>query len=229
MDWFFQYLSAGPIPVAIFLVVLVIVLTYLVAFFQGRAVSYWPPRIAGKPAVIPEGGQSSLNVMDAIRTRKSVRRYLDKPVEEAKLNRVLEAGRLAPSSSNRQEWRFVVVRDPETRKALAEIAGRQAFVGEAPLIMVACADSDGHVMSCGQTSYPIDVAIALDHMTLAAVEQGLGTCWIGNFDENKVKSLLSIPERIRVVQLMPLGYPVNASAVEKKRLPLEQIVKFDHW
>jgi nitroreductase len=170
-----------------------------------------------------------LSVMEAIRTRKSVRTYLEKPVEEEKLNRVLEAGRLAPSASNRQEWRFVIVREGATRKALAEVAGRQAFIGEAPVILVACADTDGHMMNCGQPCYPIDVAIALDHMTLAAVEQGLGTCWIGNFDENKVKTILGIPEKIRVVELMPLGYPANASAVDKKRLPFEQIVKFDHW
>ena len=141
-----------------------------------------------------------MNVMDAIRTRKSVRSYLDRPVEDEKLNAVLEAGRLAPSASNRQEWRFVIVRDPGTRERLAAAAGGQAFVGGAPVVIVACAMTDGHVMKCGQLSYPIDVAIALDHMTLAAVEQGLGTCWIGLFDEQKVKEILGIPEEIRVVE-----------------------------
>ena len=89
-----------------------------------------------------------MNVIDAIKTRKSVRRYLDKLVEDNKLNTVLEAGRLAPSASNRQEWRFVVVRDPETRKRLAEAAGGQGFVGEAPVLIAACAETDGHVMRC---------------------------------------------------------------------------------
>jgi len=165
-----------------------------------------------------------MNVIDAIKTRKSVRRYLDKPVEDNKLNTVLEAGRLAPSASNRQEWRFVVVRDPETRKGLAEAAGGQGFVGEAPVLIAACAETDGHVMRCGQLSYPIDVAIALDHMTLVAVELGLGTCWIGLFDEKKVKEILGIPEEIRVVQLMPLGYPADPSPARKSRLPLDTIV-----
>jgi len=170
-----------------------------------------------------------MNVIDAIKIRKSVRRYLDKPVEDDKLNTVIEAGRLAPSASNRQEWRFVVVRDPETRERLAEAAGGQRFVGEAPVVIAACAETDGHVMMCGQLSYPIDVAIALDHMTLVAVGLGLGTCWIGLFDEKKVKGILGIPEEIRVVQLMPLGYPAEPSAIRKNRLPFDRIVKYDRW
>ena len=158
-----------------------------------------------------------MNSIDAIKTRKSVRAYLDKPVEDEKLNAILEAGRLAPSASNRQEWRFVIVREFETRKKLAVIAGGQTFIGEAPVLIVACAETDGHVMRCGQLSYPIDVAIALDHMSLAAVELGLGSCWIGLFDEIKVKEILHIPNEVRVVELMPLGYPADPSVIAKKR------------
>jgi len=170
-----------------------------------------------------------MNVMDAVKKRKSIRDYLDKPVEDNKLNAMLEVGRLAPSASNRQEWRFVVVREPETRKRLGEAAGGQRFVGEAPVVIVACAKTDGHVMRSGQLSYPINVAIALDHMSLAAVELGLGTCWIGLFNEKKVKEIIGIPEEIRVVQLMPLGYPADPSPVEKSRLSLDTIVKYDRW
>jgi len=170
-----------------------------------------------------------MNVRDAIKTRKSVRKFLDKPIEDEKLKAVLEAGRLAPSASNRQEWRFVIARDPETRRKLAEAANGQTFVGKAPAVIVACAETDGHIMSCGQPSYPIDVAIALDHMTLAATELGLGTCWIGAFDERRVKEILGIPERIRVVELMPMGYPSDPSLVRKNRLPLNTIVKYEHW
>jgi len=171
----------------------------------------------------------SMDVMDAIKTRKSVRAYLDRPVEDEKLNAVLEAARLAPSASNRQEWRFVIVRELETRKKLAAVAGGQAFVGEAPVLIVACAETDGHVMRCGQLCYPIDVAIALDHMSLAAVELGLGSCWIGRFDEKNVKEILHIPDEIRVVELMPLGYPSDPAAINKKRFPLDLIVKYEHW
>jgi len=171
----------------------------------------------------------NMKVSEAVRTRKSVRSYLDKTVEEDKLLAVLEAGRLAPSASNRQEWRFIVVKDTETKKKLAEAANSQSFVAEAFVVIAACAKTDEHVMSCGQACYPIDVAIALDHMTLAAVELGLGTCWIGAFNEGKVKEILGVPAEIRVVALMPLGYPYDSSVTNKKRLPLNEIVKYEHW
>ena len=170
-----------------------------------------------------------MNVVEAIKKRASVRSYLDKPIEDEKLNAVLEAGRLAPSAGNRQEWRFVIVRDSEVRRKLGEAANGQSFVGEAPVVIVACAVTDGHVMSCGQPCYPIDVAIALDHISLAAVEYGLGTCWIGAFNEKKVKEILGVPDEIRVVELMPLGYPAYKSVKEKSRLPLKRIVKYERW
>ena len=170
-----------------------------------------------------------MNVIDAIKTRKSVRQYLDKPIEDEKLATLLEAGRLSPSASNRQEWRFVVVRNPIMMKQLAEAANRQTFVGEAPAVIVACAKTDGHIMKCGQSCYPIDVAIALDHITLTAVELGLGTCWIGAFDEKRVKEILGIPDKIRVVALMPIGYPTDPSIKDKNRLPFDTIVKYEHW
>ena len=174
-------------------------------------------------------GYACMDVLDAIKTRRSVRKYLDKPVEDEKLNVILEAGRLAPSASNRQEWRFVIVRDPTTRRRLAEAASSQTFVGQAPVVIVACAQTDGHVMRCGQLCYPIDVAIALDHMSLAATELGLGTCWIGAFNEQKVKEILGIPKEIRVVELMPLGYPSDSSVMRKSRLSLDRVVKFERW
>ena len=170
-----------------------------------------------------------MNVMDAIKTRKSVRNYLEKSIEEEKLHSVLEAGRLAPSASNRQEWRFIIVRKKSTRKQLADAANNQTFVGQAPAIIVACAETTGHIMMCGQQCYPIDVAIALDHISLAAIEVGLGTCWIGAFNERKIKALLKIPEKVRIVGLMPIGYPVDPSIHQKTRFPLTKIIKYEHW
>ena len=170
-----------------------------------------------------------MTVMEAIRLRKSVRAWAGRPVEDEKLREVLEAGRLAPSASNRQEWRFVVVRDEGARRALAAAARDQGFVGEAPVVIAACAETDNHVMNCGQPCYPIDVAIAIDHMTLAAAELGLGTCWIGAFQEEEVKRILGIPASVRVVELLPLGYPADASAKEKKRIALDKIVHWEKW
>jgi nitroreductase len=170
-----------------------------------------------------------MNVYEAIKTRKSVRKFKKQKVPEKKLTRILEAARLAPSASNRQEWRFVVVRDPQKRQALAKASMGQKFIGTAPIVLACCAKTDEHRMGCGQMSYPIDIAIAVDHITLAAVEEGLGTCWIGAFSEEKVKKLLEIPDAIRVVALLPLGVPFNSSKKEKSRLSQEQIVHWDTW
>jgi len=171
-----------------------------------------------------------MEVMQAIRKRKSIRAYLDKSVEDEKLELILQAARLAPSANNRQEWRFIVVRDKSKRNRLMQAAKGQSFVREAPVIIACCADDpDQHVMTCGQLCYPIDVAIAIDHMTLKAAEEGLGTCWIGAFYEDKVKEILNIPNNIHVVELLALGYPKDASSKEKNRLPLETIVMYESW
>ena len=151
-----------------------------------------------------------MDLMQAIRARRSIRNFLDRSVEEEKLLAVLEAGRLAPSARNMQDWRFIVVRDAATRQRLAEAARDQQFVGQAPVVIAACGTSD-LVMTCGQPAYAIDVAIALDHMTLAAASLDLGTCWIGAFYEDKVKEILGVPQEIRVVALLPLGYPAEAA------------------
>ncbi len=169
-----------------------------------------------------------MDVMEAIRKRRSIRAYLDREVEEEKLKLVLEAGRLAPSANNRQEWKFIVVRDKETRKKLSEAAKGQGFVAEAPVVIAACAVETDKIMSCGQLAYPIDLAIAFDHMTLKAVEEELGTCWIGAFFEDKVKLLLRIPEEVRVVALLPLGYPASASS-SFSRKGIEDIVCYEKW
>ncbi len=170
-----------------------------------------------------------MDVYEAIATRKSVRSFQDRDIPEGTLSRLLEAARLAPSASNRQEWRFVVVRDSETRMKLAEAASGQGFVGEAPAVLVCCAETDGHVMSCGLPCFSIDVAIAIDHITLCAAADGLGTCWIGAFDEGKVKKILGIPREVRVVELLPIGYPADPSPVPKNRLPLDEIVRYEKW
>jgi nitroreductase len=123
----------------------------------------------------------------------------------------------------------VVVQDATTRRALAEAANNQSFVGEAPAVVVCCAAAANHTMPCGIKSFAVDVAIAIDHLTLAAVAEGLGTCWIGAFDPDAVKGLLGIPKEITIVELMPLGYPTDPQAKEKNRLSLEETVKHERW
>lgn len=169
-----------------------------------------------------------MDVMTAIRTRRSIRAFKDQPIEDEKLNIVLEAGRLAPSARNLQEWKYVVVKDKALREKLVNAANGQRFVGQAPAVIVACSVKSDHVMPCGELSYPIDVAISVDHITLAAVEQGLGTCWIGAFKQDEVKKLLGIPEEVRVVVLLPIGYP-DISPAPRPRKSMEEIVAYNRW
>jgi nitroreductase len=142
--------------------------------------------------------------------------------------RILEAGRLAPSARNLQDWKFIVVRDKEKRQRLSEAAMGQPHVAKAPAVIAACATQIEYVMACGQYSYPIDLAISIDHMSLAAMAEGLGTCWIGAFHEEKVKDVLGIPENIRVAILLTVGYPAESPAA-RPRKKLEEIVAYDTW
>jgi nitroreductase len=172
--------------------------------------------------------EQKMNVFEAIKKRRSVRSYQEKPIEEEKLLRVLEAGRLAPSAKNLQEWRYVIVRDKDLRKKVAVAANNQYFIAEAPVIIVGCATMADYVLTCGQPAHSIDLAISMDHMTLQAVEEGLGTCWIGAFKEDEVKKLLDIPSEMRVVEIMPLGYP-KFIPDPRPRKKLEEIIFHDRY
>jgi len=169
-----------------------------------------------------------MNVFDAIRLRRSIRSFEDKPIEQEKLLRVLEAGRLAPSAKNRQEWRYVIVKDKELRRRVAVASNNQYFIAEAPVVIVGCATMVEYVLSCGQPAYTIDVAISMDHMSLQAVEEGLGTCWIGAFKEDEVKKILNIPQKMKVVEIMPLGYP-KFLPDPKPRKELKETVFYDKY
>ena len=163
-----------------------------------------------------------MTVMDAILSRRSTRSFQQKPVEQEKLERVLEAGRLAPSARNQQHWKFVVVTDPELREKLAQACCGQAFVASAPADLVICATQMG-MMACDQPAETVDCSIALSFMMLEAAEQGLGTCWLGAFHAGEVKKVLSLPGEDIVVAVSPLGYP--DSAVEPRpRKSLEEVV-----
>ncbi len=169
-----------------------------------------------------------MDVFTAISQRSSVRAYKATDVEEDKLKKILEAGKLSPSASNRQEWKFIVVRDKETKKKLAKAAFGQTFIGEAPVVIVACGTESKTIMACGQPAYTVDVSIACAFMILQAYELGLGTCWIGAFKEDEVKKILKIPEEVRVVAMTPLGYPDQPPS-QKSRKDLDQIVCYGKY
>jgi len=164
-----------------------------------------------------------MDVSVAISHRCSVRAYKATDVEEDKLKKILEAGRLSPSASNRQDWKFIVVRNKETRKKLARAAFGQSFIAEAPIVIVACGTEPKTMLACGQAAHTVDVSIAFAYMILQAYELGLGTCWIGAFNEDEAKKILSVPNNVRVVAMTPLGYP-NEPPSRKFRKSLDQII-----
>jgi nitroreductase len=163
-----------------------------------------------------------MEVLTAIKERRSIRKFKEVPVPPDQLAQVLEAGRIAPSAANRQPWKFVVVTDPQTRKQLVPICRNQEFVGQAGAVIVACAPDPSLKW------HMVDIGIAVDHMTLAAHALGLGTCWIGAFEPEPVQQLLGIPADVKVVCLLPVGVP-DAEGVPKPRKSMEEIVVYERW
>ncbi len=168
-----------------------------------------------------------MEVSEAIRNRYSCRSYKAELIPEDKLNKVLEAARLAPSAHNAQEWKFVVVKDPKKKEDVAEAAG-QSFIAEASVVIAAVALEPEHLMSSGTPTYAVDLAIAVDHMTLQATEEGLGVCWIGAFGQEEVKEVLNIPKEYKVVVLLPLGFPADKPK-SKVRKSLNEIISEDSF
>jgi nitroreductase len=163
--------------------------------------------------------------LDLAKKRYSVRSFLNKPVDDAVLLKVLETGSLAPSACNNQPWVFIVVRKEATKKKLSAVYERSWFVA-APVILALCCDmSQSWTRKDGKNFGDIDVAIAMDHITLAATEAGLGTCWIANFLVPEAKKALDLPAPIEPVVFTPLGYP-SIAPEQKKRKQLEELV---HW
>ena len=170
-----------------------------------------------------------MEVSEAIRTRRSVRAYDSKPVPDDLITRVLEAGRIAPSASNYQPWHFIVVKDAAKRQVLSE--GKYAkFLTESPVVIVGCGDK-----KTSPKWYVVDTTIALEQMVIAATAEGLGTCWIGSFDEDSVREALSIPERFAVVAMLAVGYPKQkpGTAIPPTRTrnvkDLDKIVSYEEF
>ena len=169
-----------------------------------------------------------MDVLHAIGERRSIRDYENKPVPEEMLSRLLEAARLSPSARNSQDRRFVIVRDEEQRRKLAQAAEHQPHVAEAPVLIAAVGTRPEYHMPNGVPAYPVDLAIALDHMTLVAVEEGLGTCWIGGFSQEKAREALGIPNRYTIAVLLTLGFP-RTMPEAKPRKALDDIVCYERF
>ncbi len=162
-----------------------------------------------------------MDVKSAIEARRSIRKYAKKGIPENVLEDLLEAARLSPSSSNRQAWKIIVVTDEEMLSRLVPVSGNQKFVGECSAYLVGVAEP-----SVGYS--PIDVTIALDHVSLRAVELGLGTCWIGDFDPIRMKEILGVPVDHDIPICMTLGYP-SAVPEARRRKASSVLFRKDIW
>jgi nitroreductase len=184
-------------------------------------------------------GRMTLVFLDLVRKRQSVREYLDRPVEREKIERCLEAARLAPSTCNSQPWRFIVIDDPELRAAVArETFGRilsfNHFSMQAPVLILVMSERPnvparfGAVVKKRQFNL-IDIGIAAEHFCLQAAEEGLGTCMLGWFDEEGVKRLLKIPAKRRIDLVIAVGYPASREVKPKKRKNISQITSYNRF
>jgi len=170
------------------------------------------------------------NFLSLVEKRKSIRSFSSIDIEKEKLDYILEAFRQAPSAKNLQPWKLVVVTDKAIIKDLVPACRNQAFIAEAPVVIVACAKEEEAYATMGGyfNSFPVDIGISFEHIMLAATEQGLGSCWIGAFNEKAVKEIIGAPENVRVVALALLGYP-NEQGRERNRKPIEEIVSYNKY
>ena len=160
-----------------------------------------------------------------------MRKYEETPVSDEQINQVLEAVRYAPSWANKQGWQIVVVKDADTRAKLSEALegnpGAKA-AGQAPVFIAVCMDPKGSGEQNGKPYYMTDAGILMDHIMLEAADLGLGTVFIGFFDEEKVRPVLGVPEEYRIVGLTPLGVPAKMPG-ERPRNELSDVVHWDKW
>lgn len=165
---------------------------------------------------------------ELIRKRYSVRAYRPDPIEDEKLAQVLEAARLAPTAANRQPFQLIVIHTAGRERELRRIYNSKWFV-EAPIVICACGlPKEGWIRQDGLNYTMVDVAIAMDHLILAAAELGLGTCWIGAFNPEAAREVLGLPDDVEPIAFTPLGYPADQPR-PKKRKPLEELVRYEHW
>lgn len=181
-----------------------------------------------------------METLDAIKTRKSVRRFQDRPVEREKMNALLEAAVQAPSWTNNQCWRFIVVTEKETIEKLTKANSNfNSWLKDAPVVIVACADPKDSGDWNGLQYFMMDVSLAMHNLVLMATDMGLGTCYLGAYDEMKVKEILGVPDNIRVAAMSPLGYPLDKKTLRDKmkgailrssnREPIEKVSHWEKW
>ena len=165
---------------------------------------------------------------ELIRQRYSVRAYKPDPVEEDKLQQILEAVRLAPTAANRQPFQLIIIHTAGRTEELKRVYHRSWF-GQAPLVICVCAiPAAGWVRSDGKPYFDVDAAIAMDHLILAATNLGLGTCWVAAFNPAAAREFLQLPGEVEPITFTPLGYPAD-SLRPKERKALADLVRYERW
>jgi nitroreductase len=161
-----------------------------------------------------------MDTFTCIRTRREIRSFTDRPITDDSLLRILEAGRLAPSSKNSQPWHFVVIRDKAKLMKISELTPTGKHLAQAPLAIAVLMD--------GAKMPEVDGARAIQNMVLAAWDIGIGACWVTNFYEDAVKDLLGAPQRMKLVSVIPFGYPTEPKTSRKKmRKSLNEIIHYE--
>jgi len=180
-----------------------------------------------------------MEFMDVIKLRKSTRSYTSDDIEDDKIERMLHCARLSPSWENKQCWHFLVIKEKKTLESLSRTMVINHWIKNAPVLIVACGNPRKSGNRDGMDYFLVDVAIALEHLVLAATDMGLGTCWIGSFNEQKIKDTLDIPQHIRVIALIPVGYPAKTTTFKEKaikkitssnqRKDIAKITHYEKW
>ncbi|HTP56588.1 MAG TPA: nitroreductase family protein [Thermoplasmata archaeon] len=177
-----------------------------------------------------------MDVLEAIRGYRPCVAFQSRPLSPETLKTVLSAARLAHSHRNLQPWRFVVVQDDERKRLLAQASPRGKLIAEAPAAIVAFAVEEDIPITIGGyiSAYPLDVAVAVDHLQLAATASGLGTNWLIEFNEEKVRSVLRVPEGIHPIAIIPIGFPAEGNgsakaAAEDGRKSPDEIIAYDAY
>jgi nitroreductase len=182
----------------------------------------------GQVELIPIEGGCTMDFSQLARTRYSVRAYRPDPLEEDTLRQILESARLAPTAANRQAFQLIVIHTAGREPELQRVYGRNWFI-QAPVVICACGMPEQNwVRRDGKNYNDVDVAIVMDHLTLAAADLGVGTCWIGAFDPVAAREVLHLPEGVEPIAFTPLGYPADQPR-PKTRKDLSDLIRYEHW
>lgn len=173
-----------------------------------------------------------MTLLTLAKNRFSCRSYENRPIERDKLLRILEAGRVAPSAANKQPWIFIVVDEKDLLSRIKSCYGKK-WIDSAPVVIVICGDHAGSwKRDDGKDHCDIDIAIATDHMSLAATDEGLGSCWVCKFDAKKCMKIFDLPANIEPIVLLPIGYPAESADPgrhQSQRLPADHVIRWNGW